>query len=359
MNPPSFLGQVSLAISVVYKKTKNALSRILADDLDYFFEQFMYGHREIVIAHIRTKISNFSTQNMLRAGLSHGWQPDRGHWKLWNRNLTRARRLVWNDRLALASLSDARNLACGAPWIYLLDIFGIAPNMRVRHEQSNPLRPNLLMLTHNVVTTDKRIDLQAAHYDRLCGGNKTTVCLFWLDFCNPKIYEAFAKKGFNIVCAGYPQPFDISIQTLGRPEFLVNLLEIMTKHENYFTDECTTSLFYAASLGLNVKLSVDDIAREFQFDWTQKYSADGDLFFNSGNDWLNHFFPQLLDNSHETGALNEMAWRELGYREMKSVDAANFEWKIDSRIASSLVTGLEAAIEKLRPSLIFTKMLNE
>ena len=274
-----------------------------------------------------------------------------------NRNLSLAPRLVWNSRNQDSVLLGKKNLSVGSPWLYLLKILNIECGDYVSNINSNSERPNLLMLTHNVLSTDKKIELQAEYFNNICIGEKTTVCLFWLDFCNPEIYKAFDKYGFKIECAGYPKVFDGTYQNhSGRVEFLPNILEIMSRHINYFTDECTTSMFYAGSLGLSINIHTDQVGEIFQNQWSLQYGGDNINFFNSGKKWLNNFFPKILMNNATIEETIEFCWKELGSESIKNqIELSLLPWKIDSSIGEVNLETFERKINILKNLLIINK----
>jgi hypothetical protein len=150
------------------KKIQSILNRIFTNDKNYFFEQFMYGHREILLSYIKLKIPNISSSSLLKGGIAHGWAPDEQIWKVRNRNLSLAPRLVWNSRNQDYVFSGSKNLSVGSPWLYLLKILNIECGDYVSNINSNSERPNLLMLTHNVLSTDKKIELQAEYFNNIC-----------------------------------------------------------------------------------------------------------------------------------------------------------------------------------------------
>ena len=131
----------------------------------------------------------------------------------------------------------------------------------------------------------------------------------------------------------------------------------MSRHQNYFTDECTTSLFYAASLGMRVELHIDDIALEFQNNWKNFYNGDGVNFFNSGNDWLKKFFPDLLDNSYSAKSLNEFAWLELGFNSrLSSSELEDLKWSSNKHILGSQVSILESRLDEIKSELVLSEI---
>lgn len=337
-----------------YSKLQSAINRLLASDLQYFFEQFLYGNREILLQYILSTEQNFPTNTFLKAGLSHGWAPDEQLWRLRHRNLSHAPRYVWNSRNELPHLKNSGSTAIGASWIYLLDLLNIQPGMRVRNRFSNPSKSNLLMLTHNTVISNKRLDAQALFYREKLDPFKTTVCLFWLDFCNPKVYSSFRDIGFDVVCAGYPATFDVDYQShIGRPEFLVNVARIMSMHDTLITDECTTSTFYAASLGLDIILLPDPIALDFQTNWEGQYGGDGHEYFDSGFAWLSKFFPSLIEGTYSSLDLNNFAWAELGWdKKLSPHQLSQLPWAKSRLIQNQPMEALESAITLLRTELI-------
>lgn len=335
------------------EKIQQASRRLFSSDLEYFFEQFLYGNREILVNYIRSEIPDFSSASYLKAGLSHGWAPDEQLWRLRNRNLSRAPRFVWNQRNELPHIRNSGAIAIGSSWIYLLKTLGINPGVRVENTNSNKSRPNLLMLTHNIVISEKSLELQAEFYKKIVDPTKTTVCLFWLDFCKPEVYLAYKSLGFEVVCAGYPAKFELGYQIYkGRPQFLANILRILSTHQSLITDECTTSTFYAASLGLEIQVIADPIALEFQSSWESQYGGDGREYFNSGIAWLRHFFPSLIDGKYDSIELNLLAWNELGWGQLLSPDEmSHLPWKIHSGIKDSPLEATQSAIENLRREL--------
>jgi hypothetical protein len=340
-------------------KMVNASKRVLTPDLEYFFEQFMYGNREILLSYIHEKSPEFPANSFLRAGVSHGWAPDEQLWKLWKRNLSRAPRYVWNDRNELAHIGNAGSVAIGSTWLYLLKILGASPGMTITNRNLNSSRPNLLMLTHNVLTTDKRIDSQATYFKNICIPEETTVCLYWLDFCNPAIYSAYRELGFEVVCAGYPSNFDLNYQSYkGRPQFLMNVMKIMSRHSKLITDECTTSTFYAASLGLDIEIDTDLIASEFQSGWKKLYQGDGSTYFNSGDDWLARYFPSMRNQSYDKRELNLFAWNELGHEFLLSPSALRgLPWVVSEKITPEPLEFSKLAIQELKQELEFELIL--
>lgn len=340
-------------------KVTNATKRVLTPNLDYFSEQFMYGNREILLSYIHQESPEFPANSYLKAGVAHGWAPDEQLWKLWRRNLARAPRYVWNDKNELAHIRNSGSVAIGSTWLYLLKLLGAGPGMRVLNKSSNVSRPNLLMLTHNILTTDKRIDFQAAYFKDICIPEETTVCLYWLDFCNPTIYSAYRELGFEVVCAGYPSTFDLNYQSYkGRPQFLMNVMRIMSRHNKLITDECTTSTFYAASLGLEIQIDTDLVASEFQSDWKKIYQGDGSNYFNSGDEWLARYFPSLRNHSYDKRELNLFAWSELGHQFLLNpVGLRDLPWAKSRKITSEPLDLSKLAIRELKQELEFEMIL--
>jgi hypothetical protein len=83
-------------------KAFEALRRLKTSDLLYFEEQFMYGHREILLNYCLNKNQPLNNGSILRGSVNHGFAYQENIWKLRQRNLKPAKRYVWNFRQKLA-----------------------------------------------------------------------------------------------------------------------------------------------------------------------------------------------------------------------------------------------------------------
>lgn len=320
-------------IESFFKKINAVLDRIHKDDLNYFEEQFMYGHREILINYMLSNGCDISQSSYLQGGLAHGWAPNFEIWRLRKKNFQRANRYVWKGPNFSPEKVIYEQIPIGAPWLYLLMTLGIKPGEKIELPIRNN-RKNLIMPFHSEGTRLKKIDEQAQFFSSIADPKESTVCLFWLDYCDPVNRKAYSDLGFSLECVGFPNRITNSFQ-IGSPRtfFLIHLLSLMLEHRNFITDNPSTALFYAASLGKDVIVSQDSVAKDFGvfFDsLIQKVDAKD---IGSISEWLekNYQFASSRDNG--LGSLNILAWEELGFKHIKKPrELLNLDWKINSRI---------------------------
>ena len=315
------------------QKIGSVFSRIKKDDLNYFEEQFMYGHREIVLHHLISKGCEISKHSYLQAGLAHGWAPNFEVWRLRKRNLKRANRYVWKSPNFTSENSIYNQIPIGAPWLYLLCTLGISPGNKIELPIKNSRR-NLIMPFHSEGFRLKKINQQAEHFSKTVDPSESTVCLFWLDYCDPANRKAYTDLGFVVECVGYPNRVKDSFMIGGpRTFFLINLLSLMLEHRTVIIDSPSTSLFYAASLGKDIILVEDEISKNFVniVDSSVKKIHKKDLGSNS--EWLNKNSEYTKNGSDNHKDLNLKAWIELGYKHIKGVDdLMNLDWKTNKEI---------------------------
>ena len=95
------------------------LDRQLSGPLVEFSEQFLYGHREILIDY-----AGLPDDALIRGSLEHGWALDSG------RGIRRLRGgrniyLSWSsDRVARSNIESPRTVSIGAPFAYLVEKIG-------------------------------------------------------------------------------------------------------------------------------------------------------------------------------------------------------------------------------------------
>ena len=177
--------------------------------------------------------------------VQHGWNPGTG-WELVGRELLRrhSRRIVWGDRQLRRSseLGIKTRAAIGAPWLY--SQINRQPGL-----VEKPIKPSYVFFpmhgTDKHPLADKVSSIREAQ--EISGENQLSVCLFWRDLQdlnNPFIREA-KERGISLVTAGNPNSL----------QFLDNLYSILASNTDFITNRVSTSLFYAAHLGLNIHLT--------------------------------------------------------------------------------------------------------
>ena len=63
-------------------KIYNAVKRLKTSDLLYFEEQFMYGHREILLHYCMQKTPKLSSNMILNGSINHGFSYQENMWKI-------------------------------------------------------------------------------------------------------------------------------------------------------------------------------------------------------------------------------------------------------------------------------------
>jgi len=332
----------------IQKKLLNVFERIKQDDLNYFEEQFLYGHREILLNYIMVNGHKISEQSYLQGGLAHGWAPNYEVWKLRKRNLMPAHRYIWKDSVFVPNSSKYNQIPIGAPWLYLLLSLKITSGIRAELPVVGK-RENLVIPYHSLGTNLKKINQQAAHFKKFIDPKKSTVCLFWLDFCDQQNRKAYKDLGFEVECVGYSHRVHNSY-LIGNPRtfFLINLLTLMLEHRNVITDSISTPVFYAGSLGKNIVIAENQIAKEYSesFDSIIQKIAKEDV--GSSTEWLrrNNLFQN--PSNENLFLLNFKCWEELGLNYLKNpLELSDLDWKVNM--------GIPNHVFKFRNKLLETK----
>jgi hypothetical protein len=324
-------------LAKISSKVTTAIDRLKKNDLLYFEEQFMYGHREILLNFAMQDNEKLSSESFLAAGLSHGWAPNFEVWKVRDRALRKKSRYVWNSPTQIKNFEKYRQVPIGSPWLYLLKSLGISEG-KVAELPIVANRKNLIIPFHSEGHEIKSIYKQVEHYKSVVDPQETTICLFWLDFCDPLNRRIYRDAGFNLECVGYTHRVSNSYK-IGQPRtfFLLNLLELMLQHRVYITDSISTSFFYAAALGKNIKLAEDEIGKEFSERFTKFVKRINDYDLKSGQEWLSSNHDLIGEGELNTHKVNSRAWQELGSRHILSAQKlSELDWKSSERIPNHI-----------------------
>lgn len=320
-------------VTTLFLKFTSIIDRLKKSNLAYFEEQFMYGHREILLNFAIQDKGDLGSKSYFSAGLSHGWAPNFEVWKVRDRTLKKKPRYVWNSPTHIKDFEKFRQVPIGAPWLYLLKSLGMVEGTVA----SLPIvdnRKNLIVPFHSQGTEIQSFHKQIEHYKSVVNPQETTVCLFWLDFCDPLNRKIFQDAGFNLECVGYSHRVDNSYQ-IGRPRtfFLLNLLELMLRHRLYITDTISTSFFYAAALGKNLKLAQDQTAKEFSNRFDKLVHRINKNEAINGNEWLLNNYDLIQNGELSTKQTNSRAWQELGAKHILSGrEIGNLSWESSDKI---------------------------
>ena len=313
-------------------KLKEAIRRISSSNLVYFEEQFMYGHREALLHYCGQNNSSLSNTSILQGSVDHGFAYQENIWKLRKRNLTRAKRYVWNERHKLAYGADDSVVTTGSPWLYLLSALGITPE-NITHKIKKQANKVVILLGHNVETYFK-YDIQnlSQHFLPFIPENSNvTVCLFWTDFCDPAIRRSFTDLGWAVESMGYVPRLPTPDSTQGgRQNFLLELFSLLSTAELFLTDNASTGLFYAMSLNLEVMYIPSLEIQKYESVANSMIGLDDKRppgFFPSEKLWVEHYLPSLFDTKNNSRRYLNFSWNELGYKYfLNNQLGSKFEW---------------------------------
>jgi hypothetical protein len=336
----------------VLKKFSLAVSRLKTADQDYFYEQFMYGHREILLAYARSANQSLPPNSIISAGLQHGWAGDANIWRVRNKNLTPATRYVWEKRFEIGLPKSTRNIAIGAPWLYLLDILGIEKGSEYVLKNSSGKKEFLIFPGHNMWNTNKPLTDQASAFYEITKGKSATVCLYWIDYLQPRIRKAYEDLGFKLECVGYlGNPTSSPQSNIGRSNFLLELATLMLNHKTIVADDFSSGVLYGATLGLEVMFMDDERTRGHD----EKLSKDRDDsyigFYSTSNEWLDNFLPEIYLTKEIGRKFIDFSYQELGVESLLTrKELGDIEW-IGSNLDEQIQIEFENSVRILRNSI--------
>jgi hypothetical protein len=317
---------------MLISKISNTLKRLKTSDLLYFEEQFMYGHREILLHYCMQKTRKLGSNMILRGSINHGFSYQENIWKMRKKNLRPAKRYVWNDRQLSPYGGASSVMATGAPWLYLLSDLGLNANNIEKRLKKDPKKV-IIFPGHNVVSYFKyEITETIENYkSKIPQGSKVIVCLFWLDFCDPSIRKAFQDLGWEVVCMGYVPRLPKPDSTQGgRPNFLLELFTLFADASLLLTDNFSTGVLYALSLNLNVMYIESEQLVEVEKVGNEILGLVGPRsygFFNSEKLWMKAYIPEILETDGKPKTFLNFALDELGYKNfLENIEGESFEW---------------------------------
>ena len=210
-------------------------------------EQFNFGHREVLLA-----TNGLSRTSLIRASVPHGWGEGTNN-HVYPEHFNKFGKafpiLSWSDRTTLSYKNKGyKNVSTtGSPWAHLLKAVEKKP---VQAESKTDSQVTYFP-THSIPGGTVSHLLTQEMCNRLNSFGEVTVCLFWLDFVNPKTHTYYIDMGFKVICvgfkgnAGYDSPW---APVGGRVSFLPNLLELFKKTDVVVVDTVSTTFWYSLSL---------------------------------------------------------------------------------------------------------------
>lgn len=265
----------------MFSKTnlQRALKRIdreLSGPIVEFSEQFLYGHREILIDY-----ANLPKDALIKGSVEHGWALDSGNGI---RKLSGGRNLYlsWSrDRIARSKIKSKRTVAVGAPFAYLVE------KMSTQLE-TTPVFPERIMYfpLHGNEYSQQNAESQIEIFKSRFNPRGASVCLYWVEFVNPRIRGLYESAGFDVVCAGFSGQMEhtglgYSARRLagspigGRPSFLINTLKYLSNYGKLVMGGLGSICFYAAYIRKDFEIlngSYDSKILDMNFEHKVRYS---------------------------------------------------------------------------------------
>lgn len=217
-------------------------------------EQFAYGNREILLT-----CNGIKLDQLILGELQHGWTLDVDELK---QSRSRLRSIfgkkyplyVWSEDLR-SRFEDAGHrdvYSIGSPWAHYVQAHG-----SIAHRKNSF---TVYFPSHSYYGADVSNEFVKSiqEIEEIVESSKVIVCLYWIDFIDPRKIEFFVEMGWNAICLGYrgaPSTEFPWSNVGGRINFLPNLLELLTNSQLVISDEIGTAFWAANSLGINTYLT--------------------------------------------------------------------------------------------------------
>lgn len=198
-----------------------------------------YGHNAVLARYV-----GLSRPRPMLGYLLHGWHP----WFPWMPDLEVIRASVprglpvfaWSERdlEALRGGGIDNAVAIGAPFLYLLRMRGVPPR---------PDGHSLITFPFHTITDAGFEDAWSdyAHYlESVDGFDRITVCLYHVDYDQPRIRSYFEDRGFATATAG----------SRDDPSFLDRFYDLVARHTAVTSNRISTALIYGAALARSASL---------------------------------------------------------------------------------------------------------
>ena len=273
-----------------------------------YSEQFAYGHREILL-----KYSGLSYSAQLLGNLQHGvYGPkDVIDFKVPKFLGGRASKFwVWSkDTESQARRCGFKNVyAIGSPWLYLRAATG-SRNRSGFIDKKKVLIMGGHSQTNAWDATSKSQKRELARqYREIVGPSEATVCLHAVDFCDLDTRNAYLEYNFFVTCLGSAQSTVPWTQASNRTRMLLELIRLMESHSHFLTDDFSTQLFYAISMGMEIAIYPELL---FHKKYHSPKAQNPNKPINH-LDYLSRHMPGSLNQFGDASALEDIAKEVLG-----------------------------------------------
>ena len=217
---------------------------------EMFAEQFVYGHREILLKHAGLDYSN-QIIGVIQHGMYYSGELNYQTSRFIAGKKTKLYVFSKKDQDIAESLGHDHVHAIGAPWLYLKNSLESSRTFPPHKGNSVLIMPYHSQSSISDITNLNTKLARAKAFRDAIGSMRSTVCLHQVDFLDPGVRTAFQEYGFDVTCMGSTAGLTWS-PSGGRVTSLPNLHNLMSQHTHYLTDSVGTSLFYAVSMGMKI-----------------------------------------------------------------------------------------------------------
>lgn len=304
--------------------------RSLSGPIVEFSEQFLYGHREILI-----NFAGLNAKSLIKGSVEHGWALDSGRGI---RKITGGRYLYlsWSQaRISRSDVTDKTTVAIGAPFIYAHK--EVTPTVQNFLDKNGRQESRILFFpTHGTEHIQQDPESQIALFREKYDPQDASVCLYWVEFINPAIYNLYKQAGFKILCSGFSGQMEhtglgYSARKLagspigGRPKFILNTIAMMATHSTIVFGGLGTAVFYAGFMRKKVDFLPNYLATTYlDMDSEHRSKFEENLeemrYVKYVADFMGCAFNQIDYNSTKFHSLADL---ELGVDDMRTQEQLN------------------------------------
>lgn len=231
----------------------------------FFREQFRFGHREILLDYLQLDYSH-----LIEGFLQHGVHPHSnvGFWpyqELPKTPFKFYKSFVWSEQAVISSfkLEHSHVTAIGSPWLYLLSSLGCLSKSGI--ESPGPQQDSreiLIVPAHGSgqYFAGPNYGEMVSRVRQCIGDKSASVLLYYTEFCDPSVREAWLSHGFELECSGFAWGSEhrtIWTYNGGRPNFLLNTFNVLMRHREVICTSPTTLATYSSSLGIPTSILID------------------------------------------------------------------------------------------------------
>jgi hypothetical protein len=344
-----------LNLRALKKQFLNIIRRILTKNIDFYEEQFRYGHREVLLHYSQKKLPNLLPNLILQGSIDHGWAPHENIWKMRKKNFNYANRYVWKESRVNNYSKRNKAIAVGAPWLYMLADLGIT---KENVELKLPKKTNKVIIFpgHSDISNANTSLLKQVGEmkNRIPVGSDATVCLYWVDYLNPILRKEIENLDLKVFCAGFVSQIPYQDTNIaGRPNFLLELFDLLKDAELVVVSELATASFYAMTLGSRICYVSQETSSSWQShnNLSKNENQLTNNFFASTSEWINKYMKTLYSTYDTPQSFVDFAWTELGLDSFNlNSNAEKFIWETATVNLNSLAT-YEERLNKIKMNI--------